>query len=1099
MNIAAFGVRKPVPANLVMVALIAAGLVLGADLRREFFPETRPNEVVVTAPYPGASPDEIEEALAIKIEDRIEDLDDVKEYTTTVVEGAATIRVEFEDRVAIEDAVARVKREVDALQDLPERSERIVVTEFEPNIPVISVTLFGDADERVMKDAIREMRDDLRSLPGMGDIVVSGVRTDEIAVEVDPARLIEHGLSLPAIAGRIREGMTETPAGAVRTPSSNVTVRAVGAQEQAAEVRRVVVKAPPDGRPVLVGDVATVSESFADVDLRTRLNGRPAVSLTIFATGDQDVIDIASLVRAYVAGRQREPLRLTFGERFRLTLAGDRPGADPLPRVAAHALGSTRPVIPGARIRVHSDLARFVEQRLDLLARNALWGGILVFLTLLALLATRVALWVTAGLIISVLGTLAVMHLLGITLNFLTMFGLIVVLGLLVDDAIVVAENISAKHEAGEPALAAAVSGARQVEWPVVATVLTTIAAFLPLRAIEGRIGDLMGALPIVVACALGISLLESLLILPSHMGHSLRSAERRAQRRAARRRARLRRASKAADAPARTRIFDRLLLTPYTRLIDWCLRRRYLTVAVALGVLVGSFGLIAGGRVRFEFLASADAELIQVDLRMPVGTPIDRTDEAVARVEAVAGAMPEIETALTVVGARQDLDGAGGAQQSHLAQVYLELKPVEFRDRTSRELIDEMRRALGPIPGAESLRFVEAQGGPGGADISYAVAGDADERVLAVVEALEARLAEFAGVFGISNDADAGQRELRVALRPGAAELGFTTENLATQLRAAVFGLEAYTFAGDREDVDVRVRLTEPYRRSLARLESIDVFTPAGAPVPLAEVAAITEAEGYATVRRLNGRRAVTVTADVDRAVANPEEITAALAPTLASLGAQNPDVRIISRGRQEDLADSFRSLPMGMLGAIAMIYVILAWLFGSYIQPVAVLLAVPFATVGAIWGHLIMGFDMTILSLIGFVALTGIVVNDSLILMQFYNEKRVEHITMREALIATGRARLRAILLTTITTVLGLSPLMLEQSFQARFLIPMAITISFGLIAATALTLIVLPCILMIGRDAHALTHRLITGRPVRGDFVRWDDAVREPGGAV
>jgi len=497
---------------------------------------------------------------------------------------------------------------------------------------------------------------------------------------------------------------------------------------------------------------------------------------------------------------------------------------------------------------------------------------------------------------------------------------------------------------------------------------------------------------------------------------------------------------------------------------------------------------------VRFEFLSSADAELVQVDLRMPVGTPIERTDAAVRRIERVALTMPEVETALSVVGARQDLDGAGGSQQAHLAQVYLELKQVEFRDRTSRQLIDDLRRTLGPIPGAESLRFVEAQGGPSGADISYAVTGESDAILLPVVEAIKNRLGEFAGVFGVSDDADAGQRELRVTLRPGASELGFTTENLATQLRAAVFGLEAYTFAGNREDVDVRVRLTEPSRRSLARLESVHVFSPAGVPVPLEEVAELTEAEGYATVRRLNGQRSITISADVDRAIANPEEITAALAPTLESLSASNPGVRLIARGRQEDLADSFRSLPMGMMGAVAMMYVILAWLFGSYIQPLAVLLAVPFATIGAIWGHLIMGFDMTILSLIGFVALTGIVVNDSLILMQFYNEKRVEHISMHDALVATGRARLRAILLTTITTVLGLSPLMLEQSFQARFLIPMAITISFGLIAATALTLIVLPCILMIGRDGHALAHMLITGRRVDRRAVRWDDALRE-----
>lgn len=1084
MSLAGFGVRHPVPANLIMLALLGGGIVLGLNLRREFFPETRPNEVIVSAPYPGASPEEIENSLAIKIEDRVADLDDVKEINTSVVEGSTTVRIEFEEGIAIEDAVARVKREVDALQNLPERSERIVVSEFEPNIPVVSISIYGSADERVMKDAVREMQDDLRSLPNMGDVIVSGVRVDEISVEVEPSAMIEHRISLPTIAARIREGMTETPGGAIRTPSSTVTLRSVGAQEQADEVRGIVAQSSPDGRPTRVGEIADVSQGFEDVDLRSRFNGEPAASITIYATGHQDVIQIADIVKAYVAGRNREPLNHSLIQRLKLMLAQQQPGAALPLREQAHEMGRSRSVIPNTTLATHGDLSRFVEQRLELLTRNALWGGTLVFGTLILLLATRVALWVTFGLIVSISGTLAVMYLLGVTLNFLTMFGLIIVVGLLVDDAIVVAENISSKYESGEPALAAAVSGANQVAWPVVATVATTITAFLPLRAIEGRIGDLMGAIPIVVACALSISLIESLWILPSHMAHSLKSAER---RRARRHTERMQETS-----TWRYRLFDRALLNPYTAMLDWCLRRRYLTMALALSVMIAAFGLVFGGRVRFEFLTTADAELILVDLRMPIGTPIERTDSVVRRIEQAAIETPEVKSINTAVGARQDLEGGGGAQQSHLAQVFLELKQVEFRDRTSRQVIDDLRRQLGEMSGVKSLRFEEAQGGPGGPDITFAVIGDSVAQIMSIVDRIKDRLDEFEGVYGVSDDADAGQRELQITLREGATELGFTTEQLATQLRAAVFGLEAYTFAGVREDVDVRVKLTEPYRRSLANVESMYVFTPDGAPVPLAEVADIREGEGYATVHRLDRKRSVTVTADVDRALANPEEITASLRDELRSFAAGAPGVRIIPRGRQEDLADSFRSLPLGLAAAIGGIYIILAWLFSSYTQPIAVLLAVPFATVGAILGHLLMGFDMTILSLIGFVALTGIVVNDSLILMEFYNEKRSEHISMHEALVATGRARLRAILLTTITTVLGLAPLMAEQSFQARFLIPMAITISFGLLAATVLTLILLPCILMIGRDAHRVWHFLWTGRHVYGDSVRWDDAM-------
>lgn len=1063
MSLPRFGVRRPVAANLVMFAIVGAGVIFGSGLRREFFPETRPNEVLVTAPYPGASPDEVEDSLAIKIEDKVADLRDVKEINTTVVEGAATVRIEFEPGVDIDDAVARVKRAVDELQDLPERSERIVVTEFEPNIPVINLTIFGEASERTLKTIAQEVRDDLRTLPGMGDVFLTGVRGDEISVEVREEALLEHGVSLVEVARRVTEAMSDIPGGAVRQPTSIVSLRTEGAEEASHPIRGIPVAASPGGRVVTLGEVARVSEGFVDADVRTRFDGARSMGVVCYATGDQDVIQIADMVKAYVAGRKREAMDLSLREQGAV---GEERSALPA-RLLAYRLGASREALPGVDMRTHNDLARFVRQRLELLSRNALWGGVLVFLTLLVLLAPRVALWVTVGLIVSLMGTLAVMRLADISLNFLTMFGLIIVLGLLVDDAIVVAENISAKHEAGLPPLEAAVSGAGQVSWPVVATVLTTICAFMPLRLIEGRIGDLMGALPVVVACALGVSLLESLLILPAHMAHSLKSADRRAQRRRRRRGASADRAERARRAPWRERVFHDTLLPRYGRALEWCLERRYLTVAAATGLVFVSVGMVVGGRVPFTFLVSADAELVTAEVRMPVGTPLNRTDEVVSRIEAVARAMPETDSVLAIVGAVQDVESTAGAQQTHLGQLFIELKPVEERERRSDQVIDAMRAELGEIPGVKRLRFEEVQGGPAGPAITLTAVGRRPEAIAAVVEEIKHELARFEGVYGIADDADAGQRELRIRLREGAAELGFTTAGLAQQIRGAVFGIEAHTFAGDREDVDVRVMLDTRTRRSLAALEGMFVFTPSGRSVPLAEVAEITEGEGYATLRRLNRERAVTVTADVNRSVANPEEITAELLPIVRRLADETPGVRVLARGRQEDLADSFRSLPIGMLAAVGMIYVILAWLFSSYTQPLIVLTAIPFALIGVVWSHLALGFDMTILSLIGFVALTGIVVNDSLILMEFFNHKREEGMPLRQALVASGQARFRAILLTTMTTFLGLSPLMAEQSFQARFLIPMAITISFGLLSATVVILLVLPCLMLIGAD--------------------------------
>ncbi len=1070
MNLAEFGVRKHVAVNLIMFAMIGAGVVLGMSLRREFFPDVTPSLVSVSAPYPGAQPDEIEDSLAIKIEDRVADLQGVKEINTTAVEGAATVLIEFEDDIDLGVALARVKREVDALQDLPEESERIVVEEFVPNIPVCSVTLYGDADERVMKDAIREIQDDLRSVPGMGDLVTAGIRTDEIIVSVRPGAMLEHGISLPTISDRISQAMRELPGGAVRTGASNVVVRTVATEEQIDLVRDIVVRADAGGRSLRLGEVADVSAGFADVELRTRFNNERSMSLFVYARPKQDVVTMAGLVRAYVDGRLGEPFEPGFMEQAAIARADAGGGVLPA-RAQAYRLGAASPAPPPGELVMHNDVARFVMQRLELLSRNAFQGGLLVFAVLFLLLAPRVAFWVAIGLVISMLAALAAMNVLDMSLNFLTMFGLIIVIGLLVDDAIVVAENIKARHEAGDSAFTAAIEGTRQVAWPVISTVLTTICAFLPLTVIEGQIGDLLAAIPIVVSVALGVSLIEALLILPSHMGHSLQASERAKQNIFTPIFERLER--------FRTWLFNDFLGPLYERLMRPALRARYLTLSVSIGVFLATIALPLGGRIGFEFFPSADAESITIDLRMPEGTPMAATDRAISRVEQIARDQPEVDALFTLVGARNNTDDGSSIAQSHLAQIFMELKPVELRDRTSGTVIETIQREVGDIPGAESLRFVEVGAGPSGADITYTVVGDDPELIERAVVRLKESLAGYDGVRGIADDADSGQRELRLRLRDGANELGFTVASVGRQIRGAVFGLEAYTYAGDREDVDVRVQLSDAARRSLAGLEATYLFTPSGVPVPLTEVVEVTEGSSYATVRRLDRQRAVTVTADVDSAVSSAEAVTADLQSELQAIAAEIPGVRVLPRGTQLEMQDSFRTLPVGFFAAVGLIYIVLAWLFSSYIQPIAVLVSVPFAAVGAIWGHILMGYGLTFLSMIGFVALTGIVVNDSLVFMEFYNHKRDEGLSVFEACAAAGRRRLRAILLTTVTTVFGLTPLMFEQSFQAKFLVPMAITISFGLMSATFIMLIILPCVLLVGNDIK----RFFTGRRVVG----------------
>ncbi len=1096
-----FGVRQPVPANLLYIAIMLLGIIYGSTLRREFFPEVRPRLAAITAAYPGASPQEIEEGLILKIEDKVAELDEVVEINSTAVEGLGTVVVEFRRDIRdIDEAVRTVESALNSLTDLPEEAERLRTTKFDPKLQVIQIGLAGESDEADLKRAIREIKDDIKSLPGMGNVILGGIRADEISVEVQPAALQKYRLSLTAVADRVREWMKEVPGGTVRTAAQNIRIRTLGIEERAAAVRDIIIKTDASGGVVRLRDVASVTEGFEDVEIRTRLNGKPVVTLTAFNVGEGDAVKVAEAVRAYVAGRSgKRAFEPRWSDRWNAVMnammqsgyekqlaehekqaaSGAEHGAPPAPptprksvRLQAYELGAshTQP-LPGELI-LFSDLARFIEGRLELLTRNAKWGAMLVFLTLLLFLNLRVAVWVMLGLILAVLGTLAFMAAIGVTLNLLTMFGLIIVLGLLTDDAIVVAENITARYESGEPALLAAVRGTREVAWPVVATVTTTIAAFLPLALIEGQIGDFLGALPVVVTCALSVSLLEAIIILPAHMGHSLARVERHKRPWLGAR------ALRAYEAWRNRLIFERVIPI-FGRVLDWTISHRYVTTSSAIAIWLVSIGMLIGGRVDFTFFEGTDSETFVVDLAMPVGTSIEGTDAVVRRIEAACAKQPEISIVTSLAGQRVDLnDFTPGGPQTHLAQIFVELTPVEQRERTSQEIIAAVRRDVGPVPGVRSLRYEEVQGGPGGPSLNLVTTGDDEGKILAAVGEIEEALGQFAGVVDISDDSDSGQRELQIRLRDGATTLGLTPELVARQVRGYLFGFEPHTFSANEEDVDVRVMLDEPTRRSLAQLENQYVFTADGRSVPLIEVAELSEGSSYATINRLNRKRAVTVLADVDTAVNNPERVVAAMMPVISEIEARYPGVHIEPRGRQLETNKSLAGIKYGFLIACVMIYVILAWLFGSYFQPLAVMLAIPFAMIGMIWGHWLLGFKMMILSLIGFVALTGIVVNDSLIYIEFYNELRRSGMDIRPALVEAGRRRLRPIVLTTLTTVLGLSPLMLEQSFQARFLIPMAITISCGLISATAVVLIVLPSIMLIGSDVRWALRWLWTG---------------------
>ncbi|MCC5830481.1 MAG: efflux RND transporter permease subunit [Phycisphaeraceae bacterium] len=1068
-----FGVRQPVPINLLMVAVLVGGLLSVLFLRREFLPEVTPDQAIITMVWPGASPGEIEDSMVIKIEDRLTELEDIREIQTTISEGGGAINVEFRPGTNLRAAYDDLKRLIDSITDLPPEAERLQVKLLEPRIPVIQVAVSGDVDERTLKRAARGIEEDLKSLSDMGEVVITGMRPYELSIEVDSAALAAHGLSMTELTDTVRGWMAETPGGTIRTSTLNINVRTMGIPERALEIRDLVVRSDERGPLIRLGDIATVRDAFTDVQVVSRFNGKPSVMLTTYKVGSQDLIRIAESVRYYVKGRNQEPLGLN---NLQMMLGPHRVEAWELGRDSAY------PIPVGVAIESNVDLARFVEERLDLLIRNATYGGILVFLTLLVFLNWRVALWVGVGLTLSLLGTLIFMHGTGITLNLLTMFGLIVVLGLLVDDAIVVAENIQTHHDRGTPALTAAIEATEEVSWPVVATILTSVVAFLPLMFIKGQIGELMGALPLVVACALIASLIEALLMLPSHVGHSLDKRDRRTILTG------FGKWLRKAEA-WRDDLFQNKLAHSYERLLDRLLRVRYITVAAALVVLMISITMVTTGRTGYNFLPVSDSEMFVIDAQVAVGTPIDETQRVAGVIERAVRAQPETRSISTMIGEVGDLNtGEATRGGAHTIQLYIELHPLETLTRPSDEVIQSIRDGLrGRIDEVERIAFQEIGGGPAGRAITLRVRGRDEERKLEAVRAIKERLAQFEGVYDIADDRNEGQLEYRLRLKPGAAAAGFDTIGVASQIRGFLFGLEAHVFAADREDIEVRVRLDEAARTRLATITDGWIVPtrptaepnanpdPAARAVPLSEIAEFVEGSTYSLIRRVDRNRVVTVTADTAPGF-SASDIMGGM--NLPELSQAFPGVRIERAGQQQQEIDAFSTLPLGFGAAVIGIYIILAWLFGSYLQPLVVMLVIPFGFIGVVWGHMLLGFDITFLSIIGFVALSGIVVNDSLILVKFYNQRRMEGMDIHDALLAAGRARLRAILLTTITTFLGLTPLLLEQSFQARFLIPMAISVSMGLVAATAIVLIVLPCYIAIFGDIKAVARYLWHG---------------------
>ncbi len=1053
-------VQNPILVNLLMYSIVIGGGYCAFTLVREMFPEIRPKQVMISTPYPGASPAEVEKGITIKIEEQIKNIQGIETIESTIREGSSVIMAKlYNDFDDVDRVVTDVKNAVDSIprDDFPEEAEETVVARFEPTLPVINVSLYGDMSDEQLKTFGKELRDDLLALPGVTEVTLSGTKRDEISVEVRPEQLQRYGLSFMDISEAIQRGNMDLPGGQIKTGRANLAVRTLGEKDVGVEIADLIVKADSSGRVVRLSDVANVVDGFEDTDLLSRMEGKPGVSVMVSKTSDQDAIEITRKVKAMVAGKMHEPFEVPLlskltGQGRVLNEIYDDAYATPYPKIGS--------------VKTHSDLSVYIEGRLDLLQRNGFWGLVFVFLSLLFFLNWRVAFWVMMGLVLAILGTFCLMQVGGITLNLISMFGLIVVLGMLVDDAIIVGEHIYSKIEQGvEPRLAATV-GAEEVTLPVTIAISTTIIAFMPMLFIKGMMGDFLRVLPMIVMFSLAISLFEALTILPSHLAETFeREARRQKKKNGDKGRIGLWLDGLRAK---QIRFVDSVIKKNYHRLLDRAIEYRYVSVSIALAMLIVAVGMVVGGRVQVVFIQKMDADSLIVALELPVGSTIDQTNEKMRFLENATSDFPEIKTRFSLIGGQVDMNMQGGdASAAHLGQMIIELDAGESRERSSDEILRIMRERTANMTGINSLTFRPMSGGPGGAAIQIEISGGNVEELQAVSDRVKTRLLEFDGVYDIEDDFDSGQREVLVELMDSGRALGLTTQSLATQVRAAFYGLEARKIQRDREDVKIMVRYPESQRGMLTDLEQMRIATPAGHLVPICEVASIRDGVGYATIRRKDQLRTITVKADVDDEIANSREVLAVMESNFDEWTRDNPGVKFALGGQTDEFRKSFSSLNRDGSLALAGIYILLVALFKSYTQPAIVMLAIPFGFIGALFGHYAMGYPLTFFSLVGLVALTGIVVNDSLILVCFINERLAEGSDIKDAVMDGGLSRLRAIMLTSITTILGLAPLLTETSFQARFLIPMGISIAAGLAFATLLTLILVPCFCVIEKD--------------------------------
>jgi len=1053
--------ENPVAANVLMIVLIVGGLVtLASSITKEVFPEVELDIVAASVVYPGASPAEVEQAVVLAIEEAVRGVDGIKKVTSLAREGSGSVYVELLVGTDKDRALNDVKSAIDRITSFPEDAERPTVSLISNRQQVISLIIHGDADEATLRSVAEDSRRELLRDPRITYVELSGIRPLEISVEVPQAQLRKYALTLDEIAARIRTASVELPGGGVKTNAGEVLLRVTERRNRGTEFGDIILRGEPGGAQLRVRDIAVVRDGFQEIDKEATYDGQRAAMINVYRVGSETPLSVSAAAREYV-----EKLRSELPE--------------------------------GLSAVTWFDKAESYEGRIELLLNNARIGLLLVLLTLGLFLEGRLAFWVTLGIPISFSGSLLLFPAADVSINMISLFAFIVTLGMVVDDAIIVGEAVYKQKDEGKAPLQAAIDGAREVATPVIFAILTSCVAFAPMLFVPGVMGKFFRVIPLVVIAVLLISLVESLLILPAHLAHSMPAWLRvllAPYLWVMRVLARL-------DMPRR---LERHIEGTYVPLLTRAMRWRYFTLAIGVAMFIATAGYVVG-RIPFTFMPKVQSDLITAHLRMPVGTPVTKTEEVADRIAAAArSVVEEVDSTRETssisrgiyqeVGALSVAEATGGPQLSsqsgHFATVMAYLVEASERDLDTQTFVQRWRQRLGEIPGIDSLTFDFETGVQIGKPIDVELIHEDVETIEDAAERLADDIAVYSGLRDIDSGVERGKEQIDFKLTDAGRARGFTEVELGRQLRAAFFGVEAVRQQRGRDEVRVYVRFPLEERRSLYNVEGLVVRAPDGGEMPLAQAASLRRGRAHRVIKRTDGRRNVSVTADIATEDDNANDIVAQIERReLAGLVAGTPGLSYSLGGQQERQAETLSALTTGYILALVVMFAMLAIVFRSYSQPLLVMSVIPFGIVGAVWGHVLMGWvvwdhvQISLISMLGITALSGVVVNDSLILIVAVNRYRESGMALWDAVIAGSARRFRPILLTSLTTFFGLVPMILETSFQARFLVPMAVALGFGVLAATPLLLLIVPCAYLVLEDVRGAGSRFVArlrGRP-------------------